>query len=102
MAPQTELLTATFLQRDVNLNRITVKDLIRSVQWLWELSANPPCFGTLGYWVEDQETGEEGFLEDCRRSLKDSRQSRVQLDPKVFCKVSLKRKMQGKGKGKQG
>eukprot|EP00971_Amphidinium_carterae_P192062 3810758-Amphidinium_carterae.2 len=63
------------------------------------------CFGTSGYWVEDDKTGEEGFLEDFQDTswVHDEAQSfwmQRRFGGRFLRKGSRKGKGKGKHKGK--
>eukprot|EP00971_Amphidinium_carterae_P160115 3173823-Amphidinium_carterae.1 len=61
------------------------------------------CFGTSGYWVEDDETGEEGFLEEFQDTfwVHDEAQS-FWIQRRFGGRFMRKRKGKGKGKGYSG
>eukprot|EP00971_Amphidinium_carterae_P141788 2808754-Amphidinium_carterae.1 len=83
---QRELLMATLYQRNIVLDMLIPQQLtevmrallcqpkssIENPSWGQQMSGQRSflviqqgeCFGTSGYWVEDDETGEEGFLEE--------------------------------------
>eukprot|EP00971_Amphidinium_carterae_P044141 868599-Amphidinium_carterae.2 len=76
---QRELLMATLYQRNIVLDMLIPNQLtevmrasIENPSWGQQMSGQRSflviqqgeCFGTSGYWVEDDETGEEGFLEE--------------------------------------
>eukprot|EP00971_Amphidinium_carterae_P116396 2305750-Amphidinium_carterae.1 len=83
---QRELLMATLYQRNIVLDMLIPiqltevmrallcqpKSSIENPSWGQQMSSQRSflviqqgeCFGTSGYWVEDDQTGEEGFLEE--------------------------------------
>eukprot|EP00971_Amphidinium_carterae_P215597 4279649-Amphidinium_carterae.2 len=60
------------------------------------------CFGTSGYWVEDDETGEEGYLEEIQDTfwVHDEAQS-FWIQRRCGGRYMRKGSSKGKGKGKR-